>query len=139
MTPAKLAGLHARCFTTPRPWSADEFRSLLSDTHTLLVGGADGFALGRVIVDEAELLTIAVAPERRREGRGQRLLSDLEQAVRAHGATTCFLEVAADNSAAVALYHAAGYRETGRRRGYYRQPGGAAQDALILSRPLLVP
>ena len=139
MTPAQLAGLHARCFAAPRPWSADEFRGFLADTHTLLVGDSDGFALGRVIADEAELLTIAVAPDRRREGRGRRLLSDLEQAACARGATRCFLEVAVENTAAIALYHAAGYRETGRRRGYYRQPGRAAEDALILSRPLSLP
>jgi len=134
MTPSELAALHARCFTVPRPWSAEEFERLLSDTHTLLVGDANGFAMGRVIADESELLTIAVAPERRREGLGHRLVSDLEHAAQARGATACFLEVDAENAPAIALYRASGYRETGRRRGYYRRSDGSFGDALILSR-----
>lgn len=138
MNPVKLAELHARCFTVPRPWRAAEFADLLAENHTVLVGDVAGFALGRVIADEAEVLTIAVAPEHRRKGVARHLLADLEDAARMRGADTCFLEVAADNRAAIGLYHAAGYAEAGRRRGYYRKSDGEAVDALILSRVLIV-
>lgn len=136
MTPEDLAELHERCFTTPRPWSAAEFAAFLRDPHVLILGGATAFALGRVIADEAELLTIAVAPEQRRKGLARRLLADFERAVAGRGALTCFLEVAAGNAPAIALYRGAKYTETGRRRGYYRLADGAAEDALVLSRRL---
>jgi ribosomal-protein-alanine N-acetyltransferase len=136
MTPADLADLHKRCFTTPRPWSATEFEAFLRDPHVLILGDATAFALGRVIADEAELLTIAVAPEQRRKGLARRLLADFEQAASGHGALTCFLEVAAGNAPAIALYRGAKYTQTGRRRGYYRLAEGATEDALILSRRL---
>ncbi len=136
MNPVRLAEVHARCFTVPRPWRAAEFADLLAEDQTILVGDVAGFALGRVIADEAEVLTIAVAPERRRKGVARHLLADLEDAARRRGADTCFLEVAADNRAAIGLYHSAGYAEVGRRRGYYRKPDGKAVDALILSRVL---
>ena len=71
MTPATLAALHARCFQTPRPWSEAEFETLLADPLVfLLVEGDAGLLLGRAVAGEAELLTIAVAPESR--GRGLR-------------------------------------------------------------------
>lgn len=133
MTPAQLADLHKRCFKTPRPWTVEEFSVFLKDPNTLFVCESTGFALGRVIVDEAELLTIAVAPEQRRKGIARRMLLNLEQAAKGRGAATCFLEVAASNAPAIALYHAAGYREAGRRRGYYKQVDATTDDALILS------
>ena len=75
MTPEDLAALHARCFTIPRPWSAAEFAGFLADPLAfLLVEGDAGFLLGRAVAGEAELLTLAVAPEARRRGLGQRLV-----------------------------------------------------------------
>jgi ribosomal-protein-alanine N-acetyltransferase len=134
MTPAALARLHALCFTTPRPWTVSEFETLLARPDVLLIAMSDGFALGRVAADEAEVLTVAVAPGARRQGLGQRLLSDLVAQAAARGAATVFLEVAADNDPARALYHAAGFAEVGRRPGYYRQSDGTRSDALLLRR-----
>ena len=125
MTPADLAALHARCFTLPRPWSADEFAALLAQDSTILATRPQGFALIRVVLDEAELLTIAVGPEHRRTGLGRDLLSVAENAAMGRGVKMCFLEVGADNAA-----------ESGRRRGYYRLPGQPPVDALVLSRQL---
>ena len=97
----------------------------------MLVSRAQGFALGRVIGAEAELISLAVAPEARRAGLGRALLGAFATAAHARGATRAFLEVAADNKAALALYAAAGWRESGRRKGYYRRPDGARVDALL--------
>lgn len=138
MTPAALARLHALCFTTPRPWTVSEFETLLAQPDVLLIAGRDGFALGRVAADEAEVLTIAVAPGARRQGLGQRLLADLVAQSAARGAATVFLEVAADNGPARALYHAAGFAEAGRRPGYYRLPDGTRSDALLLRRTAIL-
>ena len=62
MTPKALAQLHAACFTTPRPWAADEFAALLATPGILLLTADDGFLLGRVAAGEAELLTLAIDP-----------------------------------------------------------------------------
>jgi ribosomal-protein-alanine N-acetyltransferase len=137
MTPAELATLHARAFTTPRPWSEAEFASLLSDPLAfLLVEGDAAFLLGRAVAGEAELLTIAVAPEARRLGLGRKLVGRFIYQARLRAAESAFLEVAEDNAAARALYRASGFTEAGRRRGYYRTPEGKAVDALVLVRSL---
>jgi ribosomal-protein-alanine N-acetyltransferase len=137
MTPAALATLHARAFTTPRPWSEAEFASLLADPLAfLLVEGDAGFLLGRAVAGEAELLTIAVAPEARRLGLGRKLVGRFIYQARLRGAEGAFLEVAEDNAPARGLYLASGFAEAGRRRGYYRTPEGRAIDALVLVRAL---
>lgn len=136
MTPAALAALHVRCFTIPRPWTATEFEALLAEATVFAASAPAGFALGRVAADEAELLTIAVAPEARRQGHGQRLMAAFLTLAAARGAASAFLEVAADNAAAIALYHAAGFAAVGRRRGYYRLADGSAVDALVMAKSL---
>lgn len=132
MTPDRLADLHAQCFTRPRPWGAAEFAALLDSPHAFLLTRPQGFLLGRVIADEAELLTLAVAPEARRLGIARALVNGFAATSRARGAAHAFLEVAADNAAAQALYRAAGWRESGRRRRYY----GPDLDAIVMTLPL---
>ena len=136
MTPAAMAALHARCFTTPRPWTAAEFADLLAEPPVFATLAETGFALGRVVADEAELLTIAVAPEARRQGEGRALLDGFLRTARARGAETAFLEAAADNAAALALYRWSGFAEAGRRRGYYHSPGNPPVDALVMVKSL---
>jgi ribosomal-protein-alanine N-acetyltransferase len=140
MTPDALAALHGRAFTTPRPWSAEEFAGWLADPLAfLLVEGDAGFLLGRAVAGEAELLTVAVAPEARGRGLGQRLVSRFLYQARLRGAEVAFLEVAEDNASARAVYSRAGFKESGRRRGYYRTPEGRAVDALVMQRVLTDP
>ncbi|WP_372604073.1 GNAT family N-acetyltransferase [Actibacterium sp.] len=136
MTPDDLARLHAACFTAPRPWNAQEFRDLLTGPGCFLVTEDAGFALGRALAGEAELLTIAVDPAARRGGTGRRLMARFESEALTRGADEAFLEVAADNTAAIGLYLGAGFAQAGRRKGYYQMPQGAAIDALILRKPL---
>ncbi|MDB6182337.1 ribosomal protein S18-alanine N-acetyltransferase [Paracoccus fistulariae] len=128
MTPAALARLHARCFSTPRPWNEAEFTDILSTTGTFLTHRPDGFLLGRVIADEAELLTIAVDPDARRSGTGRALVGDFLAEARTRGAATAFLEVASENTAALALYRATGWQQEGCRRNYY----GPDLDAILM-------
>ena len=133
---AALAAIHAASFTHPRPWPAEELRDLAEAPGSFLEVIPGGFVLGRVVLDEAELLTIAVDPAQRRQGLGRRLLAGFHSAAAARGAVTAFLEVAADNAAAFALYSAEGWQAAGRRRGYYRDPAGTAVDALVMTRAL---
>ncbi|MFD0860084.1 GNAT family N-acetyltransferase [Roseovarius aquimarinus] len=135
--PDSLARLHARAFApTGRGWSAAEFAYLIDAPHCCLRHETYGFALSRVIAGEAELLTLATDPEHRRQGIAARLLAAVESAAMDMGADRQFLEVAADNPAARALYSAFGYAEIARRAGYYARPGGTPVDALVLSKEL---
>ena len=135
MTPEALARLHAAAFARDRPWTEAEFASLLALPGTLLLGDGRAFLLGRVAVDEAEVLTLATHPDHRRRGLAAVLLARFEEQARTLGAARVFLEVAEDNAPARALYEGHGYREVGRRKGYYARPEGAVA-ALVLARPL---
>jgi [ribosomal protein S18]-alanine N-acetyltransferase len=132
MSPEMLAEVHAVCFTTPRSWSASEFAELLHNPRVFLLAESGGFLLGRVIADEAEILTLAVIPERRHAGIGQRLVDQFLTMARDQGATRAFLEVSAENHDAARLYARAGFAAEGLRRGYFRDPNGQAIDALVL-------
>ena len=88
MTPDRLAALHARCFVAPRPWSETEFRALLDMPGAFLLLRPDAFLLGRSIAGEAELLTLAVAPEARQRGVGRALTQDFAATLRRLGAGT---------------------------------------------------
>lgn len=131
-TPATMARIHAAAYTLDRPWTEAGFAALCDSPHVLALGDARAFILARVIADEAEVLTIATDPAHRRKGLARACLERFHHAARARGAATAFLEVAADNPAALALYQAAGYRQTGTRRAYYPRDAAPAADALIL-------
>lgn len=137
MTPEAMAATHARAFAGHgRAWSTAEFRDLLHSDHVFSLGDARAFALGRVVADEAELLTLATDPVHRRMGLARGRLRAFEAEAALRDATTAFLEVAEDNAAARALYVASGYAETGRRKGYYTSKPGGTVDALLLRKPL---
>lgn len=138
MTPDALADIHAACFPA-RPWSAEELAALASETGAVLESTSIGFALARVTLDEAELLTIAVLPEAQGRGTGRSLLAALAARLTDKNVSQLFLEVAEDNAPARALYAQAGFEEVGRRKGYYARPQSAAVDALVLRRRLRAP
>lgn len=92
-----------------------------------------GFALARVVADEAELLLIGIAPAFRRQGVGTALMQSIVADARERGATTLHLEVRANNDA-VALYQAQGFEKIGERRDYYRGKDGKLFDAHTFSR-----
>jgi ribosomal-protein-alanine N-acetyltransferase len=130
-TAARLADLHAAAF--PAPWDAAAFAALLDQSGVLAIEAPGGFILIRTVADEAEILTLAVDPVARRRGLGARLVRDGAAAAAAGGAARLFLEVADDNTAALAVYARAGFLEAGRRPGYYARPDGRPRDALILA------
>ncbi len=91
-------------------------------------GAVAGFALARVILDEAELLLLATAPQHRRKGVGSALLRSVLAETRSRGGVRVHLEVRAGN-AAIALYRASGFAQVGERRNYYRGRTGEQFDA----------
>lgn len=134
-----LARLHGECFA--QGWSAEAMASLLAPEGVAALlaleeGEPAGFLLYRIAADEAEIITIGVLPGRRGLGLGGGLLAAGLSAMARGGAAMCFLEVEEGNAAARALYAAAGFREVGRRPGYYRDAAGPSADALVLRRDL---
>jgi len=93
---------------------------------------AAGFALSRAVLDEEELLLIAVRPELRGQGIGDTLLGQFVTSARARGATRLFLEMR-DGNPAEALYRRHGFDSIGRRRNYYRRGNGPPLDAITFA------
>ena len=131
---ARLSELHRAAFAgVGRGWSADEIARLAAQGALIADDAGGGFALIAVAADEAELLTIAVAPSARRAGVGAALLSKaIAEAAKAE-AGRMFLEVAADNAPALALYRRAGFRDVGRRPRYYAR-GAERIDAVMMEK-----
>ncbi|MEO8813093.1 MAG: ribosomal protein S18-alanine N-acetyltransferase [Caulobacteraceae bacterium] len=136
---ADLAAAHAAAFE--EGWDAHAIAGLLSSSpgaFALAVrrrSRVSGFILARVAADEAEVLTLAVRPESRRRGIGAALLHGAMAAAAAGDARSVFLEVAADNPAALALYENAGFAVVARRGGYYARQATVV-DALVMRRAL---
>lgn len=134
--PAALARLHAAAFPEGRPWAEAEFADLLRASGALVVARPEGFALGRVVAGEAELIMLVVDPAQRRRGLGRGLLAAFEARAHEADATTFFLEVAEDNIGARALYRAHGWQEIGRRKSYYARHDLPAVDAICMEKRL---
>ncbi|MDE2199943.1 MAG: GNAT family N-acetyltransferase [Rhodospirillales bacterium] len=131
-----MAAIHAASFPPPERWGVDAMALQLGQPGAFgLIDPAGGFLLARVAADEAEILTVAVAPEARRKGLARALLEAAAGTAASRGARRLFLEVATTNAAARALYAGCGFAEIGRRPRYY--PGGG--DALVLARDVGVP
>ena len=130
---AALAAIHAAAFPPGERWGAAAMALQLALPGAFgWIDRAGGLVLARVAADEAEVLSLAVAPGLRGRGLGRALLERAMATAAGRGGRAMFLEVAAGNAAALRLYGAAGFAEVGRRAGYYR--GGA--DALVLRRGL---
>lgn len=123
-------------------WSGAQVAGALAigDTFAHLArrqGRAVGFSLTRRLLEEAELMLVAVTPEARGEGIGRLLLNGAMTESRRRGADRMFLEVRANNDGAMALYKAAGFEIVGRRANYYRGATGERFDAITLARDLI--
>ena len=133
----RLAALDALCFPAHTAFSAREFRRLLGSPGAWGRAAEEaGTIVGFVIVatdgETAEIATVDVRPDHRRQGIGRALLSWAHASMEAAGVRLATLHVRHDNAAALALYASAGYTVTGRTEGYY--PGG--EDALRMARAL---
>ena len=117
------------------PWSADEITKDVNAGGSVYVAVAmadderAGYAEIRMIAGEAQIYNIAIAPEFRREGIGEALLRHLIEKADEEGCGLVTLEVRGSNGAAMELYKKLGFREVGRRRGYYAKGG---EDAVLM-------
>jgi [ribosomal protein S18]-alanine N-acetyltransferase len=128
-----LAALHAQAFD--KPWSAQDISALIGGAGAYAVMAQDeaplGMVMSRILFDEAEILTLAVAPAARRRGVGSALVTAAAGLARQGGAQSRVLEVGEDNPGAIALYEANGFVQVGLRRNYYDR-GGRQIDALLM-------
>ena len=134
---AEIARLHAEMF--PDPWDEAAVMRLLAHPGSVALVAShgtptelSGFALAQIAADEAEILTLGVAADFRRTGVGKSLVEGIKRAAAKGGARTLFLEVAASNKSAMALYSRTGLVETARRKGYYVRAGAAPEDAIVM-------
>jgi [ribosomal protein S18]-alanine N-acetyltransferase len=123
----------------PTPWSRWSFLMELTQphSHSLVAGPAPsqpwqtwGYLIYWVVADEMHILNLAVHPSRRRQGIARELLAKALREARDQGVATAWLEVRPSNAAALALYASFGFREVGRRRGYYEDTG---EEAILLA------
>lgn len=125
----------------PVPWTEGMVRDCLRADYWNTVAEDPGgevvaFAILSSGGGDAHVLNIVVDPGRRRQGIARRLLDALMDAARERASDQLFLEVRAGNTAAITLYQDLGFAEVALRRGYYPQPGGGREDAIIMARAL---
>lgn len=133
-----LSALHGEVFD--EGWSAQAFAELLTTPGTdaaIALSGDEplGFLLTRSAADEAEIIAIGTRPSMQRRGVARQLLERHMERLASRGVRLLFLEVAESNLAAQALYAAFGFREAGRRKGYYKRRDGV-EDAIIMRREI---
>lgn len=128
-----LTKMHQMCFE--KPWHEADFTSLLQLPTTQGLINDKAFILCSVCQDEAEILTLGVLPEARRQGIGLKLIDQMQTHLKNLGVGALLLEVNAFNAPAKRLYEKAGFVQIACRKGYYQTKDGA-QDALILKKEL---
>ena len=129
---SQVAALEKICFHTP--WSENSIASELKNELALWLVAVEedcvvGYVGSQTVFPETDMMNIAVAPERRREGIAEVLVDSLVVELKRMGSTSLTLEVRASNAPAIGLYTKKGFHEVGLRKNYYRNP---KEDALIL-------
>lgn len=122
---------------SPHPWRQSEFVDSHGKHRCLVVTIADcvvGYAIYHVVVDEAEILNIAIAPAYQGRGYGRQLLDHLTTIV-SEEAKRFFLEVRVSNDPAIQLYNSAGFVEVCLRKNYYQTDSGP-EDAILMAMEL---
>ena len=129
---AQIAELEKICFSDP--WSeksiASELNNELAFWLTAIEGDlVAGYIGSQTVIDETDMMNVAVHPDFRRKGIAEALVNALIEALKSRGSRCLTLEVRASNEPAIMLYEKLGFSQIGRRKNYYRNP---REDALIL-------
>ena len=128
----QIAELEKECFSGP--WSETSIASELQNPLSLWLVAIDrsqvaGYIGSQTVMDEADMMNLAVSTQYRRRGIAKNLVEALVTALRNKNVTSLTLEVRASNAPAIALYEQMAFAQVGRRPNYYRNP---KEDALIL-------
>lgn len=128
----QLAELEKLCFSDP--WSVSAFEYELKNPLSLWLVAVDGDKVvghvgSQTVMDEADMMNIAVHPQFRRQKIAEKLVLQLIQMLNERQAKSLTLEVRVSNQPAICLYEKLGFAQVGRRPGYYHNP---REDAFIL-------
>ena len=129
---AQIAQLEKICFSDP--WSERSIASELDNQLAFWLVATEGETVAgyigsQTVIDETDMMNVAVHPDFRRKGIAEALVNTLVENLQKMGSHCLTLEVRASNAPAIALYEKLGFAEIGRRKNYYRNP---REDALIL-------
>ena len=132
----QIAELEKLCFHDP--WSENSIASELGNRLSVWLVALDeekvvGYVGSQTVIDETDMMNIAVHPDYRNRGVATELIMELTQQLKKHGSRGLMLEVRESNSAAISLYDKHGFLQVGCRRNYYRNP---RENALILRKEL---
>ena len=124
------------CFSDP--WSEKSIETELSCRLSVWLVALEGeqvvgYVGSQTVIDESDMMNIAVHPDFRRRGIAEALVAELEAALRQRGSRALTLEVRDSNASAIALYEKLGFSQVGLRKNYYRNP---KEDARILRKEL---
>ena len=129
---AQISELEKICFSDP--WSENSIASELDNKLAFWLVAAEGDTVAgyigsQTVIDETDMMNVAVHPDFRRQGIAEALVNTLVENLKKMGSRCLTLEVRASNTPAISLYEKLGFSEIGRRKNYYRNP---REDALIL-------
>jgi ribosomal-protein-alanine N-acetyltransferase len=129
---SQVAQLEKLCFSAP--WSENSISSELTNPLSCWLVALDGdrvagYVGSQTVLDESDMMNIAVDPQYRRQGIAQALVEELVKCLARKGSRCLTLEVRASNAGAIALYGKLGFVQVGLRKNYYRNP---REDAMIL-------
>jgi len=129
---AQIAQLERICFSDP--WSEHSIASELDNQLAFWLVAVEGETVAgyigsQTVIDETDMMNVAVHPDFRRKGIAEALVNALVENLKKMGSHCLTLEVRASNTPAITLYEKLGFQEIGRRKNYYRNP---REDALIL-------
>ena len=132
----QIAEIEKLCFSDP--WSEKSVASELDNRLSLWLIALDGdtvagYVGSQSVLDEADMMNVAVHPDYRRRGIGRKLVQALSEALQKRGIRGLMLEVRQSNAPAIALYEKLGFQQVGLRPNYYRNP---KENALILRKEL---
>ena len=132
----QIAELERLCFHDP--WSENSIASELGNRLSVWLVALDedkvvGYVGSQTVIDETDMMNIAVHPDYRNRGVATALIVELTQQLKMRGSKGLMLEVRESNSAAISLYDKHGFLQVGCRRNYYRNP---RENALILRKEL---
>jgi ribosomal-protein-alanine N-acetyltransferase len=121
----------------PHPWSMSNFVDSLNSNYEAWVlrdqnGALLGYFLLMAIVDEAHLLNVAVAAGMQGQGLGRVLLNQAVACARGLGMESVLLEVRPSNERALRIYERYGFKQIGRRKGYYPAANQQREDAIVM-------
>lgn len=119
------------------PWSLESLELMLTDQASALVALEDGRVLGYVgmmcVLDEGQIINVAVHPDARRRGVGRSLMQAAEAYAKERGIVFLSLEVRESNIAARSLYSSLGWEEQGIRKGFYSHP---VENACVMTKSI---